>query len=167
VVKETATTLSRAPAALPLESIPFSPYLAGFGYCPRCYRWFPRSKAPRAKNGHPMCPYCRSPLRTKPRNNNRRQGPLWRAEPCQGENPVSTAEQLIEYLRRAVEVAEECSNRYLAARKRLRKVRKYLLQAENELKAARSKLVDKGSAEMHLRNALKLLRKALEETAGA
>ena len=86
----------------------------------------------------------------------------------QRRDPVS-AEQLIEYLRRAVEVAEECSNRYLAARKRLRKVRKYLLQAENELKAARDsvKLVDKGSAEKHLRNALKLLRKALEEATEA
>ena len=76
-----------------------------------------------------------------------------------------SAEQLIEYLRDAIEVAKEYRDRYLSAKKRLSKVRNYLIKAMSELKTARSSAqrVDSGSAERHLESALELLRQALEE----
>jgi len=48
----------------------FSPYNA-FYYCPRCARWIPKESARRNAKGYPCCPYCGSPLRTKPRNGKR------------------------------------------------------------------------------------------------
>jgi len=80
-----------------------------------------------------------------------------------------SAEQLVEYLREAIEVAKEYRDRYLGARKRLRKVRNYLVKAESELKTVRGSMqrVDDGSAEKHLESALELLRQALEEVVEA
>jgi len=60
-----------------IKSVAFSPYASGFGYCARCGRWIPLSEAPKGRDGRPICPYCRSPLRLKPHNNDRRRGPLW------------------------------------------------------------------------------------------
>jgi transcription elongation factor Elf1 len=45
----------------------FSPYNTFF-YCPRCTRWVAKTAAKRNARGYPCCPYCGSPLRTKPRN---------------------------------------------------------------------------------------------------
>jgi len=89
--------------------------------------------------------------------------------PSREEVEGMSVERLIEYLQEAIEVAKEYRNRYLSARKRLRKVCNYLFQAESELKTVRSsvQLVDKGSAERHLESALNLLRKALEEVVEA
>ncbi len=46
---------------------PFSPYTHGLLYCSICKTWWPREKAVFDKNGRPLCPVCRTPLRTKPR----------------------------------------------------------------------------------------------------
>ena len=79
-----------------------------------------------------------------------------------------SAEQLIKYLREAIEVAKEYRDRYLTARKRLSKVRNYLVKAMKELKTVQSSAqrVDDGCA-THLESALDLLRQALEEVVEA
>jgi len=43
-----------------------SPYLNGMAYCAVCGKWHRLADAPRARNGAPLCPHCREPLRTKP-----------------------------------------------------------------------------------------------------
>jgi uncharacterized protein YbaR (Trm112 family) len=47
-----------------------SPYLSGLGFCPRCQLWFRLDSVPRNRRGAPVCPRCRTTLRTRPLRTN-------------------------------------------------------------------------------------------------
>ncbi|MCD6562672.1 MAG: hypothetical protein J7K23_01995 [Thermoproteales archaeon] len=52
---------------------PFSPYTHGYFFCSLCKTWWPKEKIVFDRNGRPLCPVCRKPLRTKPRKKHEKQ----------------------------------------------------------------------------------------------
>jgi uncharacterized paraquat-inducible protein A len=47
-----------------------SPYLHGVGFCSKCQLWFRLDSVPRNRGGAPVCPRCRTILRTRPLRTN-------------------------------------------------------------------------------------------------
>jgi len=61
-----------------LKVPPLKPFYRSFFFCSRCGKWVAREEAIGGRE--PLCPFCRSPLRSKPRNNRCRRKYAWSGE---------------------------------------------------------------------------------------